>query len=143
MRMLKLAKRRFTCQITGHTGMTYWEASKSEVSIHFSTKQCPMSKHKSLMNSLQREGSKDVDTNFPERLRGPVLSKVNFSTISRIDELGWSYSPLLPGRMLTLPYPVAWLYEVRLRHLNRLSKRTPSLIDICRVSKKTISLERG
>ncbi|KAI9728761.1 MAG: hypothetical protein M1828_002867 [Chrysothrix sp. TS-e1954] len=68
---MQACAKKFTCEITGHTGMTYWDAFKSE-----------------------REGSKEVETNFPERLRGPVLSKVNFSTISRIDEL------------------VAWLFDV-------------------------------
>ncbi|KAI9809421.1 MAG: hypothetical protein M1827_006857 [Pycnora praestabilis] len=34
------------------------------------------------------EGSKDVDKAFPDALREPVLRKVQFSTISRIDNLG-------------------------------------------------------
>jgi len=34
------------------------------------------------------EGSKEVDGVFPDALREPILRKVQFSTISRIDNLG-------------------------------------------------------
>ncbi len=36
----------------------------------------------------QMEGSKEVDGVFPDALREPILRKVQFSTISRIDNLG-------------------------------------------------------
>ncbi|KAI9801101.1 MAG: hypothetical protein M1833_002969 [Piccolia ochrophora] len=57
-------QRRFICEITGHSGLTFFEALKSEM-----------------------DGSKDVDRSFPEALKEPVLRKIQFSTISRIDSL--------------------------------------------------------
>ncbi|KAI1820989.1 ATP-utilizing chromatin assembly and remodelling N-terminal-domain-containing protein [Xylaria intraflava] len=55
---------RFICQITGHSGLTFFEALKSELA-----------------------GAQEVDQAFPEPLKGPVLRKVQFQTISRIDAL--------------------------------------------------------
>ena len=36
----------------------------------------------------QTAGSKDVDETFPEALKEPVLRRVQFQTISRVDNLG-------------------------------------------------------
>ncbi|TRX88519.1 hypothetical protein FHL15_010558 [Xylaria flabelliformis] len=55
---------RFICQITGHSGLTFFEALKSELA-----------------------GAQEVDQAFPEALKGPVLRRVQFQTISRIDSL--------------------------------------------------------
>ncbi|KAI2638260.1 ATP-utilizing chromatin assembly and remodelling N-terminal-domain-containing protein [Xylaria nigripes] len=55
---------RFICQITGHSGLTFFEALKSELA-----------------------GAQEVDQAFPEPLKGPVLRRVQFQTISRIDAL--------------------------------------------------------
>ncbi|KAI0199968.1 ATP-utilizing chromatin assembly and remodelling N-terminal-domain-containing protein [Astrocystis sublimbata] len=55
---------RFICQITGHSGLTFYEALKSELA-----------------------GAQEVDQAFPEALKGPVLRRVQFQTISRIDSL--------------------------------------------------------
>ncbi|KAI1184443.1 ATP-utilizing chromatin assembly and remodelling N-terminal-domain-containing protein [Nemania serpens] len=55
---------RFICQITGHSGLTFFEALKSEL-----------------------VGAQEVDQAFPEALKGPVLRRVQFQTISRIDTL--------------------------------------------------------
>ncbi|WEW61188.1 DDT domain-containing protein [Emydomyces testavorans] len=38
-------------------------------------------------DSSEAEGSKEVDNSFPEALKDPVLRKVQFSTVSRIDSL--------------------------------------------------------
>ncbi|KAI9845236.1 MAG: hypothetical protein M1837_004991 [Sclerophora amabilis] len=57
-------QRRFICEITGHSSLTFFDALQSEM-----------------------EGSKDVDQSFPDALKEPVLRKVQFSTISRIDNL--------------------------------------------------------
>jgi hypothetical protein len=57
-------QRRFICQITGHSGLTFYEALKSET-----------------------DGAREVEEAFPEALKGPVLRSVQFSTISRIDNL--------------------------------------------------------
>lgn len=37
---------------------------------------------------VQMEASDEVDDAFPDALREPILRKVQFSTISRIDNLG-------------------------------------------------------
>ncbi|KAI9737182.1 MAG: hypothetical protein M1834_000775 [Cirrosporium novae-zelandiae] len=57
-------QRRFICEITGHSGLTFFEALASETT-----------------------GSKEVNAAFPEPLKGPILRRVQFSTISRIDNL--------------------------------------------------------
>ncbi|KAI1810916.1 ATP-utilizing chromatin assembly and remodelling N-terminal-domain-containing protein [Poronia punctata] len=55
---------RFICQITGHSGLTFFEALKSELA-----------------------GAQEVEQSFPEALKGPILRRVQFQTISRIDTL--------------------------------------------------------
>lgn len=77
-------QKKFTCMITGHTNLSFWDAWKSET-----------------------QGSKEVDSIFPDPLRGPVLRKVQFSTISRIDELvAWLYElfkeNFVPGEQVTV-----------------------------------------
>ncbi|RDW59504.1 hypothetical protein BP6252_12591 [Coleophoma cylindrospora] len=57
-------QRRFICQITGHSGLTFFDALKSEL-----------------------EGAQEVESSFPEALKGPILRRVQFQTISRIDTL--------------------------------------------------------
>ncbi|KAI5863242.1 hypothetical protein GGS23DRAFT_60200 [Durotheca rogersii] len=55
---------RFICQITGHSGLTFFEALKSELA-----------------------GAQEVEQAFPEALKGPILRRIQFQTISRIDTL--------------------------------------------------------
>ncbi|KLU88961.1 hypothetical protein MAPG_07942 [Magnaporthiopsis poae ATCC 64411] len=55
---------RFICQITGHSNLTFFEALRSELA-----------------------GAQEVDQAFPEALKGPVLRRVQFQTVSRIDHL--------------------------------------------------------
>ncbi|KAF8466619.1 hypothetical protein BDZ91DRAFT_815431 [Kalaharituber pfeilii] len=57
-------QKRFICEITGHSNLSFFEAHRSETA-----------------------GSKDVDETFPEALKEPVLRKVQFQTISRVDNL--------------------------------------------------------
>ncbi|SZF06086.1 unnamed protein product [Blumeria hordei] len=57
-------QRRFICQITGHSGLSYFEALKSELA-----------------------GAQVVEEAFPEALKGPILRRVQLQTISRIDTL--------------------------------------------------------
>ena len=54
----------FTCSITGQSGLTFFEALASE-----------------------RNESRTVDDRFPEPLKEPVLRKIQFSTISRMEDL--------------------------------------------------------
>ncbi|KAF3483322.1 DDT domain-containing protein [Arthroderma uncinatum] len=63
-RMNFYKQRRFICEITGHSSLTFFEALTSET-----------------------EGSREVNSAFPEPLKEPVLRRVQFSTISRIDSL--------------------------------------------------------
>jgi len=56
--------RKFICEISGHSGLSFFDALKSETA-----------------------GAREVEGSFPEKLKGPVLRKVQFSTISRIDNL--------------------------------------------------------
>ncbi|TPX14319.1 uncharacterized protein E0L32_005515 [Thyridium curvatum] len=57
-------QRRFICQITGHSGLNFFEALQSELA-----------------------GAKEVEQSFPEALKGPILRRVQFQTVSRIDTL--------------------------------------------------------
>lgn len=57
-------QRRFICQITGHSGLSFFEALKSELA-----------------------GAQVVEEAFPEALKGPILRRVQLQTISRIDTL--------------------------------------------------------
>lgn len=73
-------QRRFICQITGQSRLTFLEALKSEVSVNYTL-------NASHANSPQLAGAKEVEQAFPEALKGPVLRKVQFQTVSRIDNL--------------------------------------------------------
>lgn len=57
-------QRRFICQISGKSGLTFFEALQSELA-----------------------GAVQVEQAFPEALKGPILRKVQFQTVSRIDVL--------------------------------------------------------
>ncbi|KAL5361147.1 chromatin remodeling complex WSTF-ISWI, large subunit [Aspergillus floccosus] len=57
-------QRRFICEITGHSGLTFFEALKSEL-----------------------EESREVNNSFPEALKEPILRRIQFSTVSRVDNL--------------------------------------------------------
>ncbi|KAI4261377.1 MAG: hypothetical protein L6R42_003420 [Xanthoria sp. 1 TBL-2021] len=57
-------QKRFSCEITGHSGLTFFEAFQSE-----------------------SDASGEVEDAFPDALKGPILRKVQFSTVSRLDHL--------------------------------------------------------
>ncbi|OAA68126.1 ddt domain containing protein [Niveomyces insectorum RCEF 264] len=57
-------QRRFNCQITGHSNLNFFEALESE-----------------------RTGAAEVEQAFPEALKGPVLRRIQFQIVSRIDTL--------------------------------------------------------
>lgn len=74
---------RFICQITGHSGLTFFEALRSEVcAADLLTEEMVQSNC-----AQQLAGAQEVDQAFPEALKGPVLRRVQFQTISRIDSL--------------------------------------------------------
>ncbi|KAB8260767.1 ATP-utilizing chromatin assembly and remodelling N-terminal-domain-containing protein [Aspergillus pseudonomiae] len=57
-------QRRFICEITGHSGLTFFEALRSEL-----------------------EESREVNNTFPDALKEPILRRIQFSTVSRVDNL--------------------------------------------------------
>ncbi|KAJ5722313.1 hypothetical protein N7488_000348 [Penicillium malachiteum] len=57
-------QRRFICEITGHSGLNFFEALRSEM-----------------------EESREVNNSFPEALKEPILRRIQFSTTSRVDNL--------------------------------------------------------
>ncbi|GKZ58713.1 hypothetical protein AnigIFM50267_001583 [Aspergillus niger] len=57
-------QRRFICEITGHSGLTFFEALRSEM-----------------------EESREVNSAFPDALKEPILRRIQFSTVSRVDNL--------------------------------------------------------
>ncbi|KAH6687372.1 hypothetical protein F5X68DRAFT_10263 [Plectosphaerella plurivora] len=80
-------QRRFNCQITGRSGLTFFEALKSELA-----------------------GAEEVEQAFPEALKKPVLARVQFQTVSRIDALVDKVfddfkSDYYPGESVTVKLP--------------------------------------
>lgn len=63
-RMDFFKSKKFTCEVSGRSGLTYFDALRSE-----------------------EEGSREIDEAFPQALREPVLRRVQFCTTSRIDSL--------------------------------------------------------
>lgn len=63
-RMDFFKSKKFTCEVSGRSGLTYFDALRSE-----------------------QAGSKEIDEAFPHALREPVLRRVQFSTTSRLDML--------------------------------------------------------
>ncbi|KAA8648158.1 uncharacterized protein ATNIH1004_004041 [Aspergillus tanneri] len=57
-------QRRFICEITGHSGLTFFEALRSET-----------------------EESREVNSAFQDALKEPILRRIQFSTVSRVDNL--------------------------------------------------------
>ena len=57
-------QRRFTCEVSGRSGMSFFDALRSELA-----------------------GSREVEQAFPDALKEPVLRRVQFSTTSRVDNL--------------------------------------------------------
>ncbi|KAJ5894703.1 hypothetical protein N7495_006394 [Penicillium taxi] len=57
-------QRRFICEITGHSGLNFFEAHRSEM-----------------------EESREVNNSFPEALKEPILRRIQFSIVSRVDSL--------------------------------------------------------
>ncbi|KAL4892284.1 ATP-utilizing chromatin assembly and remodelling N-terminal-domain-containing protein [Aspergillus ambiguus] len=57
-------QRKFICEITGHSGLNFFEALRSEL-----------------------EESREVNNSFPEALKEPILRRIQFSTVSRVDNL--------------------------------------------------------
>ncbi|KAK7953638.1 hypothetical protein PG988_014332 [Apiospora saccharicola] len=83
---------RFICQITGHSGLTFFSALQSEVcsvpaqlstqtGTSWDTRLGPSNRVEQLA------GAQEVDQAFPEAIKGPVLRRIQFQTLSRIDHL--------------------------------------------------------
>lgn len=77
-------QKRFVCEITGHSGLSFKEALRSEL-----------------------DASDEVDDEFPDALREPILRKVQFQQISRIDNLvDYTYEEFkrdfYPGEIVTI-----------------------------------------
>ncbi|KAK4934315.1 hypothetical protein LTR10_024380 [Elasticomyces elasticus] len=63
-RMDFFKSKKFTCEVTGRSGLNFFDALRSE-----------------------QAGSREIDEAFPQALREPVLRRVQFSTTSRVDNL--------------------------------------------------------
>lgn len=89
-------QRRFICEITGHSGLTFFEALRSEVragSPGLSVSPLLHAKE----NPSQMDESREVNSAFPEALKEPILRRIQFSTVSRVDNLGRFYCILFGG----------------------------------------------
>lgn len=89
-------QRRFICEITGHSGLTFFEALRSEVragSPGLSVSPLLHTKE----NPCQMDESREVNNAFPEALKEPILRRIQFSTVSRVDNLGRFYCILFSG----------------------------------------------
>lgn len=63
--------------------MSFFDALKSEVQYSLSSEHLVH-----VTDRCQMDASEEVDDAFPDALKEPILRKVQFSTISRIDNLG-------------------------------------------------------
>lgn len=86
---LTFHKKKFTDAVNGKSGLTYWDALESEVDHDTIAVASP-----SMLTPSQTKSSATIETLFPEVLRDPILRNVQFSTITRMDELGKPLSPL-------------------------------------------------
>lgn len=71
------------CEITGHSQMTFFDALRMEVC----SECCPCLAGERLKLKQMKE-SRDLNKSFPEALREPILRRIQFSTVSRLDNLG-------------------------------------------------------
>ncbi|KAK5050601.1 hypothetical protein LTR84_003883 [Exophiala bonariae] len=83
-RMDFFKSKRFTCEVSGRSGLSFFDALRSE-----------------------QAGSREIDEAFPQALREPVLRRVQFSTTSRIDNLVEEVynefkSDFYPGELVTI-----------------------------------------
>jgi hypothetical protein len=81
-------QRKFSCEITGHSQLNFFEAQKSEVRATSDLNPALTSDIRITDAMDKSYGSKEVDSAFPDALKEPVLRKVQFSVVSRIDHLG-------------------------------------------------------
>lgn len=80
---LTCSQKSFTCESTGHTGYTFFEAMESEVGAPL----FPLVVE-GTDSALQTEAVKEIDSIFPEVLRSRVLEYVQFRNTARMDDLG-------------------------------------------------------
>lgn len=71
----------FTCESTGHSGYTFFEAMESQVSSEPVWEGIRVTE-------TQTEASREIDSIFPDALRSRILHSVQFRTTSRMDDLG-------------------------------------------------------
>lgn len=71
----------FTCESTGHSGYTFFEAMESQVSSEPVWEGIKVTE-------TQTEASREIDSIFPDALRSRILHSVQFRTTSRMDDLG-------------------------------------------------------
>jgi hypothetical protein len=78
-----MLQKKFTCESTGHTGYTFFEAKESEVrSTPVLEKGCL------IVTTPQSEASREINSILPDALRARVLEHVQFENTSRMDDLG-------------------------------------------------------
>ncbi|KAK7189722.1 ddt domain-containing protein [Paraphaeosphaeria sporulosa] len=77
-------QRVFTCESTGHSGYTFFEAMESEVRPGRSLEEVLKSV---TITTPQQEASQEIDSIFPEGLRSRVLEFVQFEITPRMDDL--------------------------------------------------------
>jgi hypothetical protein len=81
--MLTVPQKKFTCESTGHSGYTFFEAKESEV------RSTPVLEPGSLIvTTPQTEASREINSILGDGLRSRVLNYVQFSTTHRMDDLG-------------------------------------------------------
>lgn len=78
-----MSQKKFTCESTGHTGFTFFEAKESEV------RSTPVLEKGSLIvTTPQAEASKEINSILSDGLRSRILEYVQFETTGRMDDLG-------------------------------------------------------
>ena len=83
--MSNLEQKKFVDAVNGKSGLNFFDALESEVSI------CNGNTRDLLVQSAdaqQTESTMAIEKVFPEVLRDPILRKVQFSEVGRLDDLG-------------------------------------------------------
>jgi len=107
-RMDFFKSKRFTCEVSGRSGLSFFDALRSE-----------------------QAGAREIDEAFPYALREPVLRRVQFSTTSRIDNLVEEVfnefkNDFYPGELVTISLEDGTRFNGRVRDKARFAEiRSP------------------
>lgn len=75
-------QKKFVDAVNGKSGLNFFDALESEVSLQSDSNPVSMA------DVIQTKSTVAIEKTFPEVLRDPILRKVQFSEVGRLDDLG-------------------------------------------------------